>query len=62
MPQEHILQVTESVFSGAVHTTALSKQPEAQQKIYNEIQQVLQCDKQQLTTSSFVTCHMSKPS
>ena len=62
MPQEHILQVTEGVFSAGVHTTAstlvillhaLGKQPEAQQKIYNEVQHILQCDEQQLTYKQF---------
>lgn len=50
MSKEEVLQITEGTFSGGVHTTAstlivllhaLRKQPEAQQKMYEEIQAVL---------------------
>ncbi len=63
MSQKEILQITEGVFSGGVHTTsstlivllhALSKQPKAQQKIYDEIQRVLQGGKQQPTYEQFL--------
>ena len=62
MSPEEILQITEGTFSGGVHTTsstlivllhALSKQPEAQQKIYDEIQCVLH-GKQQPTYEQFL--------
>jgi cytochrome P450 family 49 subfamily A len=63
MSQKEILQITEGTFSGGVHTTsstlivllhALSKQPKAQQKIYDEIQRVLQGGKQQPTYEQFL--------
>ena len=63
LPKEQILQVTEGTFSGGVHTTAstllvllhaLRKQPEAQQKIYDEIQLVQQSKSQQPTNEQFL--------
>ena len=62
MSHEEILQFIESTFSGGSHTTfstlilllhALGKQPEAQQKIYDEIQRVSHCDHQKLTYEQF---------
>ena len=63
MSQTENLQISEGTFSGGVHTTsrtlvvllhAFRKQPKAQQKIYDEIQRVLQGGKQQPTYEQFL--------
>lgn len=57
IPQEEVLQICQGLFAGGTHTTAsnllvtlhiLSKYPEAQQRMYDEIEAVLP-DKQQPT-------------